>query len=123
MSLIGNIIWFIIGGLPAAIGWFVAGILWGVTIIGIPVARQCFKMAGFQLAPFGRKVVHDRESPLGFVANVVWLVFGGVELALINLLEALIFAITIIGLPFAKQSIKLAQLSLAPFGRSVVRVR
>ncbi len=60
MALIGNIIWFLIGGLPAAIAWFVAGILWGVTIIGIPGARQCFKMAGFQLAPLGRSVVRVR---------------------------------------------------------------
>lgn len=121
MTFIGNIIWFIFGGFIHSLGWFLSGILWSITIIGIPYGTQCFKMARLQLAPFGKEVVDRGTTPLNFIANIIWIVFFGWELALANLLSALIFAITIIGIPFAKQSFKLAVLSFMPFGKSVVK--
>jgi len=121
MSLLGNIIWFIFGGFIQAIGWYLAGIICYITIIGIPAGRQCFKLAKLQLAPFGKKVVNKDNSSLGFLANILWLIFLGWELFLANITAALFFAITIIGIPFATQSFKLARLSLFPFGKDIIK--
>jgi uncharacterized membrane protein YccF (DUF307 family) len=121
MKLIGNIFWFLLGGLPAALGWWFFGIFWAITIVGIPVAKQCFKLAAVQLAPFGKRIERNPDAGLGIVLNLFWIILGGLELALANLLAAAFFAITIIGLPFAKQSLKLAGLSLAPFNKRIVR--
>jgi uncharacterized membrane protein YccF (DUF307 family) len=123
LRLIGNIVWLILGGLPLAIVWLLAGVLWGITIVGIPIARQCLKFAGLQLAPFGKEVVEADSTGLGLLANIVWLLLGGLELALLNLIEAVVLGITIIGIPLAKQNIKLAKLALAPFGKRIVDSR
>ncbi len=123
MSLIGNIIWFIFGGFIQSIGWLLAGIIWSITIIGIPVGKQCFKMAKLQLAPFGKEVVDEGSSSLGMIANIIWVLLFGWEIALANLVSALIFAITIVGIPFAKQNFKLAKVSLMPFGKEVRKIR
>ncbi len=123
MSLIGNIIWFIFGGFFESLAWLISGILWTITIIGIPYGKQCFKMARIQLAPFGKTVEDTGTTTLGFLANIIWIIFFGWELALMNLISALIFTITIIGIPFAKQNIKLAKLSFMPFGKRIVKKR
>lgn len=120
MSLIGNLLWIIFGGLVGAIGWCISGILCCLTIVGIPFGKQCFKMAQLQLAPFGKEVRSTNGSTLGLLGNILWIVFLGWGLALANIFAAFIFAITIIGIPFAKQSFKLAGLSLMPFGKEVV---
>lgn len=121
MTLLGNIIWFVFGGFIEAVLWVFFGIIWSITIIGIPVGKQCFKMAKMQIAPFGKEVVEKKRSSLGMIANIIWIIFFGWELALVNLISALIFAVTIIGIPFAKQSLKLAYLSLMPFGKDIVK--
>ncbi|MFW6022892.1 MAG: YccF domain-containing protein [Halanaerobiaceae bacterium] len=121
MSLIGNIIWFIFGGFFEALAWFVAGLFWIITIIGIPYGMQCFKMARLQLAPFGKEVKDRGTTSLGFIANLIWVLLFGWELALMNLVSALIFTITIIGIPFAKQNMKLAKISFMPFGKEIVK--
>ncbi len=121
MSFIGNVFWFLLGGLPLALLWMLAGILWFLTIVGIPIAKQCFKLASLQFAPFGKRIVDEDRSGVSLIANILWLVFGGIELALANLAVGITYAITIIGLPFARQSLKLAQLSLMPFGKRVER--
>ena len=123
MSLIGNIIWIIFGGFIEAIGWLIAGIIWSITIIGLPVGKQCFKMAKLQLAPFGKEIVDEGTSSLGMLANIIWIIFFGWEIALVNLISALFFAITIIGIPFAKQNLKLAKVSLMPFGKEVKKIK
>ena len=123
MTLIGNIIWIIFGGLIEAIGWLFAGIIWSITIIGIPVGKQCFKMAKLQLAPFGKEVVDNGSSSFGMIANIIWIIFFGWELALVNLISALFFTITIIGIPFAKQNLKLAKVSFMPFGKDIRKSR
>lgn len=122
LSLIGNIIWIIFGGLIEAIGWLIAGILMSITIIGIPFGIQCFKIAGVQLAPFGKEIVTNDDSGTNLILNIVWIVFFGWEIALMNLISAFIFAITIIGIPFAKQNLKLAKVSLFPFGKKIIKV-
>ena len=116
MSCLGNIIWFIFGGFFNALGWFFIGCLWSITIIG----SQCFKMARLQLAPFGKKIVTTNDSSMSLVLNILWIIFGGLELCIANLLSALFLCITIVGIPFAVQSLKLAKLSLMPFGKEIV---
>jgi len=121
LSLLGNIIWIIFGGLFEAIGWLLAGIILSITIIGLPFGIQCFKIAKVQLAPFGKKIVTANDNGTNLIMNIIWIIFFGWEIALMNLISALIFAITIIGLPFAKQNLKLAKVSLFPFGKKIIR--
>jgi uncharacterized membrane protein YccF (DUF307 family) len=120
MGFLGNLIWLIFGGLISAISWFFVGCLWCITIIGIPVGRQCFKMAKLSLTPFGKDVIREDTGFGSFLLNILWLLFGGLELAVMHLFTAGILAITIIGIPFAKQQFKLAVLSLVPFGARIV---
>lgn len=120
MSTIGNIIWIIFGGLITSIGWLIAGIICCITVIGIPFGLQCFKLAELQLAPFGKEVRSTNKGAGSLLGNILWIIFLGWELCLANLVAALIFAVTIVGLPFAVQSMKMAALSLMPFGKEVV---
>ncbi len=114
MRLIGNLLWFIFTGLVSAISWSVIGLLWCVTIVGIPFGRQCFKLAGVAIWPMGKEVSTDFEAHP--IANVLWLVFGGLGVVVGYLLTGLIWCITIIGIPFGKQCFKLARVAMAPFG-------
>ena len=122
MNFIGNVIWLICGGFFSALGYFIGGLLLCFTIIGIPFGIQCFKIAGLELMPFGRKVVSNGHSGgcLSLLFNIIWIFTGGLYTAIIHLVFAFLLAITIIGIPFAKQHLKLMELSLAPFGKDVV---
>ena len=122
MNLIGNLIWLVFGGLAAAIGYIVGGFVLCLTIVGIPFGMQCFKIAGLVLWPFGRRVVTAGSAMgcLSVFCNIIWLVFGGLYTALVHLLFAALLFITIIGIPFARQHLKLMELSLMPFGKQVV---
>ena len=119
MGCLGNIIWFLFGGFVQALVWFFVGILWSITIIGLPIGLQCFKIAELQLAPFGKEVVTVKRGSGNLILNIIWLLFGGIALAIVNLICAFLFAVTIIGIPFALQSLKMTQLSLMPFGKEV----
>ena len=117
MKTIGNIIWFIFVGLGSAVAWFLLGIVWCITIIGIPFGKQCFKLARLFIWPFGTTVNSDfGKHP---IANIIWLILGGLELAFGYVIAGILFCITIIGIPFGKQCFKLAQLALFPFGANV----
>lgn len=124
MRLLGNIIWLLFGGLATGIGWWVAGLLAAVTIIGIPFAIAAFRIGTFSFWPFGREIVDRPESEgmklLILLGNIVWILLGGIWLALAHLFFALLLAITIIGIPFAVQHLKLAHLSLTPYGKMIV---
>lgn len=119
MSFIGNIFWLILGGLITSIGWFIAGLLLCVTVVGIPFGLQCFKIAGLTLAPFGREVDLGQFGFGGLLGNILWIVFLGWELCLAHLVSAALCAISIIGIPFAFQHLKLAQLAILPFGARI----
>ncbi len=121
MRILANIIWLIFGGLEVFVLYLLGSVLLCLTIIGIPFAIQTFKLAVLSLWPFGRQVV---ERPggmgcLGLVMNVIWILVGGLWIALTHLLFALLLAITIIGLPWAVQHGKLAVLALTPFGKEI----
>jgi len=117
MRMIGNIIWFVFGGAIAALLWLILGILLSITIIGLPFGLQCFKFAKLVIFPFGTEVKSDfSEHP---IMNIIWLIFVGWEMAIAYLTIALGFAITIIGIPFAIQWVKLSILALVPFGSKI----
>lgn len=122
MRLLGNILWIIFGGFLSALGWFVAGLIWCVTIVGIPVGLQCFKLASISLNPFGKEVSYDGGGAVSFILNVIWFVVSGLWLAIGNFIAGLLWCITIIGIPFGMQFFKIAKLALRPFGASVERV-
>ncbi|HEY8894459.1 MAG TPA: YccF domain-containing protein [Niastella sp.] len=122
MNLLGNLIWLIFGGFLAAIGYIVGGFVLCLTIVGIPWGLQCFKLASVVLWPFGKSIVPKKggEGCLSLLCNIVWLLCGGLYTALIHLVFAAIFYITIIGIPFGRQHLKLMELSLLPFSRNVI---
>ena len=125
MSLPLNILWFVLGGFVVVFAYLLGGIILCLTIIGIPFGIQCFKLSVLGLAPFGREI-RDTEPPGGALAvimNIIWIILPGLELALLHLFLALVFAITIIGLPFAVQHLKMTRLALLPFGFRVHHAR
>ena len=132
MTLLLNLIWVIFGGLVMAMLWVLAGLICAITIIGLPWAGACFTIASFSLWPFGREAVNRRlltgredvgTGALGLLGNIIWLVVCGVWLAVGHLVAAVACAVTIIGIPFAIQHVKLAGLSLAPIGVTIVDKR
>ena len=123
MSLIGNLIWFIFGGLLLGIGYLFGGIVLCLTIIGIPFGLKVMKLGLFAMWPFGGEVVPTEKASgcLPLLLNVLWIIFGGIEVAIAHLTLGVIFCITIVGIPFGMQHFKLAMLALIPFGHEVVR--
>ncbi|MBS0308618.1 MAG: YccF domain-containing protein [Proteobacteria bacterium] len=129
MRLIGNLIWFLFGGIFMGLGWWLAGCLAFLSIIGIPWGRACFVIGKLAFWPFGKQVV-DRSQvtgqqdigtgAFGTVGNILWFILAGIWLAIGHLLSALACFITIIGIPFGLQHLKLAGIALAPIGKTVV---
>lgn len=119
MSFIGNLIWLVFGGIIAAALWALAGLLWCITVIGIPFGLQCFKIAGFVLWPFGREIELGHFGVGGLIFNIIWVIFFGWEFALTHLVMGAVFCLTVIGIPFGLQHFKLAQLGLIPFGARI----
>lgn len=119
MSLLGNIIWILCGGFISFVLFMLGGLALCLTIVGIPFGVQCFKIGWATLAPFGRETVekYEANSPLRLFFNAIWIVTFGFSLAVNHLFWAGVLALTIIGLPFAYQHLKLCLISLFPFGR------
>lgn len=123
MKLIGNILWFICAGLGNFIAWSIAGIACYLTIIGIPFGNQCFKLAQYGLAPFGKKLVPNEYavSGLSLLGNIAWLLTFGWTIALAHVISALLLVVFIVTIPFAPKQLAMARLAFAPFGVSVTR--
>ena len=129
MKAIGNLIWLVFGGLAMAVAWWLAGLVAFVSIVGIPWGRACFVIGNLCLLPFGREVA-DRQvvtgrgdvgtGPLGMIGNVMWFLFAGLWLAIGHLVSAVLCFVTIIGIPFGLQHLKLAEIALAPIGKTIV---
>ena len=129
MRLIGNVMWFLMGGLLMGLGWCLAGAVALLTIVGIPWAKACFVIGQFSFFPFGNEAVSRRNltqtddigtGALGLLGNVIWFVFAGFWLAIGHLGSALLCFVTIIGIPFGIQHLKLAGIALAPIGKMIV---
>ena len=118
MNLLLNILWFLLGGFVIFFLYIAGAVILCLTIIGIPFGIACFKLAGLAAMPFG-KTIREKQPPGGIptiLLNVIWIILPGLELAIIHLLLAALMAITIIGLPFAAQHLKLTRMALLPFG-------
>ena len=118
MGCLGNLLWFVCGGFLSGLSWGAAGCLWCITIVGIPVGLQCFKIAGLSFFPFGKEVQYGGGA-VSFLLNVVWLLVSGLLLALEHVAFGAILCVTIVGIPFGLQHFKLAKLALMPFGAEV----
>lgn len=116
MKTLGNVLWLVLGGVVWCVALFLEGLVCCVTIIGIPVGLQLFKMARFVLWPFGKEVVDCKPTGFKTFINVLWLILGGWENALGFFITGLFFCITIIGIPFGKQYFKMGQFILLPLG-------
>lgn len=118
-NLFKTAVWWVFGGLPTAFEYAVSGVLWCITIIGIPFGIQSFKLALVSLFPFDYSVSEPSRNPIGCFGNVIWIVFFGLWIALTHLFFGLLLCITIIGIPWGKMHFRLAAVSFAPFGRDV----
>lgn len=122
MNTLGNLIWLLFGGFFSALGYVFGGVALCLTIVGIPFGLQCFKLAGFILWPFGKEAVSTSASGgcVVTVLNIIWIVCGGLWVALVHVGFGLLLYITIIGIPFGRQHFKLVEVSLMPFGKRIV---
>lgn len=123
MKLLGNLIWLVFGGLIVALQYLIGSLVLMLTIVGIPFGIQTLKLAGLSLWPFGKEtqVKTNSSGCLSTIMNVIWILIGGIWISLSHLFFGLILAITIVGIPFAKQHFKLASLALTPFGREIIK--
>jgi uncharacterized membrane protein YccF (DUF307 family) len=119
MRLLLNILWFILGGWISGTLWLLAGLILAITIIGLPWTPAAFRIAGFSYWPFGKVIVERDTGAVSVLLNILWLLLAGWWLALHHLVLAAGLAVTIIGIPFAWQHVKLAMLSLIPVGKGV----
>jgi uncharacterized membrane protein YccF (DUF307 family) len=128
--LLGNILWFVLGGFIMGLAWCLLGVLAFITIIGIPWSRACFVIGLFAFWPFGKEAVSRKNinkqddvgtGALGLVGNVIWFFLAGIWLAIGHLTSAVLCFVTIIGIPFGIQHVKLAVISLAPIGQTIVK--
>lgn len=129
VRLILNILWFILGGWLSGTLWILSGVLLAITVVGLPWAMAAFRIASFSYWPFGRQVVSRAElsrrgdlgtGPVGLLLNILWFIFGGWYLAIHHIVLGIGLCVTIIGIPFGLQHLKLAIISLAPVGKAVV---
>lgn len=129
MRAIGNFFWFILGGVLMGLGWWLVGLLAYLSIIGIPWGKACFVIGQFAFFPFGKEAVNRKDltrqddigtGSLGVVGNVIWFVLAGVWLAIGHVISAAACFVTIIGIPFGIQHLKLALIALAPIGQTIV---
>lgn len=119
MKFLGNLLWFIFGGFLSGMSWIIAGIIWCITIVGVPVGVQCFKFAVLTFAPFGKNVEYNGGAGT-FLLNVLWVIFSGAVLAMEHLLIGVLLCMTIVGIPFGCQQFKLVRLAIMPFGADIV---
>ena len=129
MRFIGNALWFILGGALMGLAWWLAGLLAFISIIGIPWGKACFVIGKFTFFPFGKEAISRRyinnkgdigTGTLGTIGNVIWFLFAGIWLAIGHFLSAVACFITVIGIPFGIQHLKLAGIAIAPIGKTIV---
>lgn len=118
MGCLGNLLWFLFGGCITGLSWLLAGCLWCITVIGIPIGMQCFKFASLSFFPFGKEVQYGGGAG-SLLLNIVWLIVTGLPLALEHTVLGAVLCVTIVGIPFGLQQFKLAKLALMPFGAVV----
>jgi len=120
MSILGNIVWLVFGGIIIAVEYFIGSIILMITIVGIPFGMQTLKMGSLAMWPFGRTSrIQSRASGCLYL----WLICGGIWIALTHALLGMLLSITIIGIPFGIQHFKLTEVAINPFGRDIVSIK
>ena len=131
MKTLGNILWFIFGGVFMGLGWWLIGSLAYISIIGIPWGKACFVMGAFAFSPFGKKAINRSNNSgtedmgtggWGFLGNVIWFFVFGFWLALGHFISGAVLCITLVGIPFGIQHFKMIGISLAPIGKEIVPI-
>lgn len=129
MRAIGNFLWFVLGGVFMGLAWWLAGVIAFITIVGIPWGKACFVIGQFTFLPFGKEAISRKElkqeddigtGSLGTLGNILWFIVAGIWLAIGHVASALLCFITIVGIPFGIQHLKLAGIALAPIGKTIV---
>ncbi|MEY3881600.1 MAG: inner membrane protein YccF [Pseudomonadota bacterium] len=129
MTAIGNFLWFILGGVIMGLLWWIVGLVAFISIIGIPWSRACFVIGNFSFFPFGKEAINRKElclqgdigtSGFGMLGNIIWFIFAGLWLAIGHVFAAIACFVTIIGIPFGIQHLKLAGIALSPIGKTIV---
>lgn len=129
MRAIGNFLWFILGGVFMGLSWWLLGALAYITIVGIPWGKACFVIGQFTFFPFGKEAIKRNElsrkddvgtGGFGLIGNIIWFIFAGAWLAIGHVASAIVCFLTIIGIPFGIQHLKLAGIALAPIGKTIV---
>lgn len=118
-SLLGNILWLILGGFPLGIGYILVGLFFCFTIIGIPFGFQLMKLGIYAMCPFGRDIEFGNGQPgcISMAFNIIWIFFGWIELAVCHLIVGGLLCLTVVGIPFGLQHFKIARLAFLPFGQ------
>ncbi|MEY3788174.1 hypothetical protein BCS42_01425 [Crenothrix sp. D3] len=129
MRAIGNLLWFILGGIVLGLAWWVIGLIAFMTVIGIPWGRACFVIGNFSFFPVGKEAISRKElsqqgdigtSGFGLIGNIIWFILAGFWLALAHIICAVAYFVTIIGIPFGIQHLKLAGIAISPIGKTIV---
>jgi uncharacterized membrane protein YccF (DUF307 family) len=120
MSFMGNVVWLVFGGFIIGVEYMVSGALLCLTIVGIPFGLRSIKLGVTAFAPFGKDVVDaEHQGPVKLLFDIIWIVLFGWEIAMTHLASALLLAITVVGIPFARQHIKLIPIALFPFNKDL----
>ena len=129
MGAVGNFLWFILGGFVMGLLWWLAGLLAYLSIVGIPWGQSCFVIGSLAFFPFGKETINRQElsgksdigtGGAGLLGNIIWFLLVGIWLAICHVISAIASFISIIGIPFGIQHLKLAGIALAPVGKTVV---
>ena len=121
MRTLLNIIWFLFGGLPLFLGYLLAGVVACIFIVTIPAGVACFRIAGYVLLPFGKRVVDQPGAGTGSaLMNLVWFLVAGLWLAIGHITTAAAQAVTIVGIPLAIANLKMIPITCFPFGKAVI---
>ena len=120
MSFFLNVLWFLLGGFISGLCWILAGIIWCITIVGVPVGLQCFKFATLSFAPFGKEIKYGSKFS-SLVLNIFWIIITGVPMAIEHFVIGLVLCCTLVGFPWGLQHFKIAKLAFAPFGAEIVK--
>ncbi len=129
MRTIGNLIWFLLGGIVMGLAWWLVGLIAFITVVGIPWGRTCFVIGNFSFFPFGKEAINRKDltneddigtGGFGTLGNVIWFLLAGLWLAIGHVISAIACFITIIGIPFGIQHLKLAGITISPIGKTIV---
>ena len=121
MKILGNILWLICGGFLVAFFYYGIGLLLCITIIGIPFGVQLIKLGSYALWPFGHELVTGPNEPgcLSIVMNLIWILAGWWEIAIVHAFFGLLLCVTIVGIPWGMQHFKMALAAIFPFGKEI----